>query len=189
MTRVYNKTLAVAVSWFLLLSSGIAGEPPTRDGSFSSVIFTSGPVSLQTIRESISRWEGYRTRPYKDRGAVCVGAGHNLTANREKVKSLYTTIEIEQYLYFDIARSVDVCRAGIERFDELPQDVQIVALNVAFTVGRVGFERFRDFRLALGYRAWGNAAVALGTSLWYKQVAPDRANWAYRVLLYHATRL
>lgn len=182
--------LAGAVSCLLLLPSFtvMAGEPPTRASPFYTTVSV-GPVTFQAIKDSILRWEGYRVRPYRDRGAICVGVGHNLSAARERVKPLYTAIEIEQYFCADVAWSLDAARSGIDRFDELPQDVQLVVFNIVFSVGRAGFERFRELRLALGYRAYGGAATALGTSLWYRQVASDRANWAYRILLYHATRL
>ena len=139
--------------------------------------------SLGIIRESLIKWEGYRLTPYKDGRATCVGVGHNLTARREKAKPRYTALEVERFLLRDIAAALDTCRAAVDRFDGLPDDVQLVCINVAFTCGRSGFMRFTNLRRALKYRAYELAASELGHSLWYRsQVSPARARWAYGVL-------
>ena len=141
--------------------------------------------SVAAVRESLIKWEGYRLTPYRDPSgrAVCVGVGHSLTAHREPVRVRYTAREVEKMLLRDIATALDTCRAAVDRFDDLPDDVQLVCLNLAFSCGRSGFMRFVNLRLALRYRAYELAASELGLSLWYRQQAsPERARWAYGVL-------
>lgn len=141
--------------------------------------------SVAAVRETLIKWEGYRLTPYRDPSgrATCVGVGHNLTAHKEPVKARYTTREVERMLLRDISTALDTCRAAIDRFDDLPDDVQLVCINVAFSCGRAGFMRFTNLRRALRYRAYGLAASELGHSLWYrKQASPERARWAYSVL-------
>ena len=82
----------------------------------------------------------------------------------------------------DISSSIDSCRAAIEGFDRLPDEVQLVCLNLAFTAGRNGLMRFTSLRRALGYRAFNSAATELRLSRWYGQVSPSRARWAHDVL-------
>jgi len=156
---------------------------------YLAILFSSSlgaAPSVAAIRENLIKWEGYRLTPYHDpsnRAVWCVGVGHSLTAHRERVKPRYTTHEIERFLLRDIATSLDTCRVAVERFDDLPDDVQLVCINVAFSCGRAGFMRFVNLRRALRYRAYELAASELGHSLWYqKQVAPARARWAYGVL-------
>lgn len=141
------------------------------------------PVGLATIRQHLVQWEGYRLTPYKDGpNGYSVGIGHSLFANGERVKPRYTAIEVERLLLRDIAWSLDSCRTGIDRFDDLPERVQLVAIGVAFTTGRTGFIRFSGFRRALSWRAFDMAASELGRSRWYTQVSARRANAYIRTL-------
>lgn len=140
---------------------------------------SAAPVTYAAIREDLIRWEGWRTRPYRD-GAKgwSVGVGHSLSSHREigRWDRPYTTHEIEQLLARDIAAAWDSCRAGIERFDDLPAEIQLVALGLAFTCGRTGFTRWVNLRRAASYRAYGAMAVELADSRWRTQVSAERFN-------------
>lgn len=150
---------------FLLLAASAQAAPP-----------------LGVIRDYLVRWEGYRLTPYKDRGHWSVGVGHNLTVNREPVRR-YSAAEVETLLWRDVSWALDVCRAGVTDFDDLPHDVQLVCIGLAFGVGRVGFMRFTNLRRALSWRAYHAASQELGLSKWYTQVSPARARAARQVLL------
>lgn len=139
-------------------------------------------LSYAAIRAHVIQYEGYRFVPYPDGPGWSVGAGHSLTANMEPRKARYTVAEVERYLRQDIAWSWDAARAGITDFDSLPQDAQLVAIGVAITVGRTGFERFSAFRFALSHRAFNAALTELGNSRWRRQVSLARANAYLRTL-------
>ena len=145
------------------------------------------PVTEGAIRAHLVQWEGYRLTAYRDgpRG-WSVGIGHSLTSNMEKVKrSAYTRAEIERFWAEDCSWAWDACRGGVERFDDLPQDIQLITLGVAFTCGRTGFARFVSFRRALGWRAFDLAATELATSRWYAQVSAARASTYVKTLREH----
>lgn len=130
--------------------------------------------SVATVRAHLIEHEGYRLTPYRDGPGYSVGIGHSLSANGERVKQRYTRAEVERLFLRDYAWALDSVRKGIRDFDDLPERAQLVALGVAWTTGRVGFERFIDFCRCLGYRAFDSAAIELRLSKWATQVSPKR---------------
>lgn len=140
------------------------------------------PLTIDRAYIAMVTWEGHRLVPYKDRDGWSVGVGHALTMHGEPVRRAYTRAEVYQLFLHDFAVSQEVCRAGVRDFDGLPEEVQLVALSVAWTCGPTGFMAFRDFRRALSRRAWTASATALYLSRWYGQVSPARANAAIATL-------
>ncbi len=132
----------------------------------------------------LTRWEGYRLRPYRDGNAWAVGVGHNLTARGEAVKPLYTAAEVRVLFTRDFAVARETCEQSIVGFATLPLEVQQVCLAVAFGTGRTGFARFKGFRLAVGRHAWNAAATELSVSKWARQVSRERADTAIQTLLH-----
>lgn len=133
------------------------------------------------IRAELVKWEGYRLVPYRDGAHWSVGIGHNLTVNRQPARR-YSPAEVERFFLADVSWALDACRKGISDFDDLPEQVQLVCISVAFGVGRTGFDRFRNFRLAMSYRAYDSAASELRLSKWATQVSPARRDHHIRVL-------
>ncbi len=140
------------------------------------------PLSTERAYADLVRWEGHKLIPYRDADGWSVGVGHALTRHGEPVKRVYTRAEVRTLFYHDLAVSLEACRAGVRDFDLLPEEVQLIALNVAWGVGPEGFMRFKGFRFALGRRTYNAAATELFLSKWYRQVSPSRANWAINAL-------
>ncbi len=141
------------------------------------------PLQTDLVMVELTRWEGHRLVSYKDGvHGWAVGIGHSLTQHGEPVRRLYTATEVRAFFYHDLAVALDTCRAGIDDFDSLPEEVRLVALNVAWGVGPSGFMAFKDLRRSLSRRAWTAATMSLYLSQWFHQVSPARANWAIAVL-------
>lgn len=130
----------------------------------------------------LTRWEGHRLVPYKDGDGFSVGVGHSLTRHGEPVRRVYTRAEVYQLFLRDLAVSIEVARAGVRDFDDLPDEVQLVVLNVVWSVGPTGFMRFKDLRFDLSHRLFDAAATELGVSRWHSQVSAARADWAINTL-------
>lgn len=141
------------------------------------------PITVEQARQHLIQWEGYHLTPYRDGSSWSVGIGHNLTAHGEVKRPRYSHLEVQRMFLKDLAWSLDALRKSIRAFDDLPQDVQLVALSVVWTTGRTGFNRFTSFRRALSYRAFNGAAHELALSRWAKQVSPSRRDHHVRVLL------
>jgi hypothetical protein len=112
-----------------------------------------------------------------------VGIGHNLTAHGRPVRR-YAAVEVERLFMQDFSVALDSCRKGIEDFDSLPVNLQILCISVHWGVGRTGFARFHDFRLAMSHRAYLLAASELRLSKWATQVS--RARRDHHVALLNA---
>lgn len=120
----------------------------------------------------------------RSNGERVVGIGHNVAFD-PTVKTRYTDTEIEQLFVRDYVIALGACRRGIKRFDELPLDVRLVCISLAFNVGPTGFQRFRYFRAAVGARFWEGAVTELRTSKWATQVQPRRLQAALNTLRSH----
>ncbi len=140
------------------------------------------PLDTSRVYAELVRWEGHRLVPYRDQDGWSVGVGHALTMHGEPVKRIYTRAEVYQLFLRDLAVSKEACRVGVRDFDDLPEEVQLIALQVAWTCGPSGFARFKDFRFCLSNRAYYAAATQLYLSRWYRQVSPARANAAITTL-------
>ncbi len=141
------------------------------------------PVDAATVRRSLIKWEGYYVVPYKDgRVNMSVGIGHNLTAHGEPVRPRYTAAQINAMFDRDLMVALRACRTGVERFDELPEEVQLVCISLVWTCGAKGFMRFKDVRSALSRRAYTASSTMLYLSNWFRTQPAARANWAVNTL-------
>lgn len=138
--------------------------------------------SLSQFRDSLIHWEGLKPTPYRDKGVLSVGIGHNTHFDSKPLKTHLTALEIEMLFRMDLSKALDAARKGVGDFDDLPNDIQLVVINLIWGVGRTGFMGFSNFRLCLTYRLYDSAATELADSRWYRQVGPARANWAYKTI-------
>lgn len=141
-------------------------------------------AELVTTSESLAYlrvWEGVSTTPYRDNGGYSVGVGHWL-GRTKPAKTRYTQVEILNLFYRDLAIALEACQKGVKGFADLPKDVQLVTLGLAWSVGPSGFQRFTNFRRALSRRAYNAASIELADSKWWGQVEAARARHSFNVL-------
>ncbi len=142
------------------------------------------PVDAVSVWGHLAQWEGWRLTPYRDgKTGWSVGLGHSLTAHAEPVKPHYTDAECRALYSRDLETARRGCRAAFKRFDDLPAEVQLVCLGLAWTCGNEGLMRFKQFRFAIDHRAWNAAATELSLSRWRYQVSRDRYEAAIHTLL------
>ncbi len=145
------------------------------------------PIPQHALFTHLRAFEGYSLTPYTDRdGSMCVGIGHNLTAHHEPIKRLYTDAEVCALFVKDLRAALDTCRVGVADFDELPENTQMIAVGLFWTVGRTGFMRFTRFREALSAQDYAIAAEELRRSKWFGQVSSQRSLEYIRALWAHA---
>jgi GH24 family phage-related lysozyme (muramidase) len=135
------------------------------------------------VYATLLKFEGLRLTPYQEKGGSdwIVGIGHNLSARRQKVRA-YSNREVYQFFQSDYAEMVKAARRLVVDFDELPEPAQLVVINLLWSVGPAGFAKFKNFRLALKYRAFNHARIELIDSKWASQVQPERLDWAVKSL-------
>jgi lysozyme len=117
--------------------------------------------------------EGYRKFPYKDsEGILTIGIGRNI---QDKGVS---RIEANYLLKNDILDAQDDLIRVIDNFDQLPEYVQIVLLDMAFNMGIVKLLDFEKMLHAVENKDFKNAAFEMMNSKWATQVGYRAKNLA-----------
>lgn len=161
----------------------------------------------------IEHWEGRRNQAYDDatgkpitpgsvvEGHPTVGVGFNLDASGasdtiealgldyDQVRSGEQTLTDEQIdTLFDqsVNQAVQGARQVVPSFDALPDDKQIVVVDMIFNLGLEGFSEFVHAIQAINNQDWATAAQQMQQSAWFRQVG-DRASADVNVMAGAAT--
>ena len=142
-------------------------------------------IDIQKAIALIDKHEGFRAHWYHDtRGFVTIGYGTNLDAagaiGHCKAAGLdWSALRAGQLITEDQARrlmeeaaqhAVHVALVIVVGLDEMPENVQLVVVDMVYNLGSAGFLEFHDMIAALGRRDWKAAAAAMKASAWYGQV-------------------
>lgn len=133
----------------------------------------------------IEPFEGRRHRAYRDsRGYLTIGVGFNLDragaaadinrllpgvsyrALRRRDMTL-TDAQIDVLLRHDAQRAIDTARRQVDGFDALPNDAQMIVIDMTFNTGSL--HKWRRLRAALAQQDYGSAAEAMHRSRWRRQ--------------------
>ncbi|KAK3597191.1 hypothetical protein CHS0354_003689 [Potamilus streckersoni] len=129
----------------------------------------------QKLRIEIIVDEGYVKEIYLTRNGVPhFGVSHRITRQDPE---FYTPVgtkvsrkRIEEAYQTDIKKAIQSCCSLFKDFQNLPDEVQLIILNMRFNMGHVSLIGFVKFRKAINSRDWENAAHEMEKSKWYKQV-------------------
>ncbi len=117
------------------------------------------------IEELLIKHEGLKLKPYKDtRGILTIGVGRNLEDNG---------IEQDEALYMlknDIKRCENELKEIFPDFDELPENVKLVLIDMIFNLGKSRFLTFKKMIQAVKERNWEAMIREMKNSQWCKQV-------------------
>ncbi len=143
-------------------------------------------MDRERLRKTVESHEGRRNRVYYDtRGIPTIGVGFNLM--RDDALDLLAALgySYEAVLHgheiSDLAidelfgRTLDEAIATAKHvigpaFDSLPDDVQILLVDLAFNLGGKRLSGFVRFIAAVCVHDWAGAAYELQHSRWYGQV-------------------
>jgi GH24 family phage-related lysozyme (muramidase) len=140
----------------------------------------------ETAKNLLERHEGKRNKMYLDtKGIPTVGIGFNLKRNdaREIIESLglnYNDVlsgrqsltDQQVYRIFDVnfKEAEQICRNIFPTFNNQPDSVKIVLVNMAFNLGEPRFRGFKKFISAIENKEYQKAAEEMKNSRWYGQV-------------------
>ncbi len=114
------------------------------------------------IVEKIKKHEGFRGMPYKDSlGYPTIGYGTKLPIDEEEAELL-----LKKRLN-DVRRELE---SRVDFFDNLPETIQEVLLDMAYNMGVPRLFTFRRMWEAVRDRDWKRMADEMVDSLWYRQV-------------------
>ena len=136
-------------------------------------------MNRELLKEQIKRHEGEVLEIYKDSlGYLTFGVGHlvreedpefgepeGTPVSQDRVDSVYD---------YDFDKHVEetkhVCQNHNMDFENLPEDIQHVLVNMCFNLGGTRLGKFRNMLNAVEDHDWERMAVEMEDSRWFKQV-------------------
>ena len=145
-------------------------------------------VDVSKVYEEISEDEGKILHCYMcSEGHKTVGIGHKVLQNDPEsnlpVHGPYDAVAGEQsidedrcYELFeeDVQIAIQGCQAIYDNWDDLPQEVRHVLVNMCFQLGQGGLSRFKNMNSAITEQLWNRVAEEMLDSRWARQT-PERA--------------
>jgi GH24 family phage-related lysozyme (muramidase) len=131
------------------------------------------------LKEQIKRHEGEVLEIYKDSlGYLTFGVGHLVTeddpefgqpegtpVSQERVDDVYAIDFIKH-----VNETKHVCENNNIDFDNLPEDIQHVLVNMCFNLGANRLGKFRNMLYACATSNWEEMARQMEDSKWFGQV-------------------
>ncbi len=145
-------------------------------------------VDVKQVYEEISSDEGKVLHAYLcSEHHKTVGIGHKVLET-DAESSLYVygigaDVADEQrisegrcYELFqkDVQIAIDGCAKIYDNWEELPQEIQHVLVNMCFQLGQGGLSKFKNFKTAIEDYQWQRASEEMMDSRWAGQT-PERA--------------
>jgi|TARA_B110000977_G_scaffold10569_1_gene13832 GH24 family phage-related lysozyme (muramidase) len=134
-------------------------------------------MNKSEVFETLKVDEGVKYEIYNDHlGYPTFGVGHLvLKTDPEYGQPTGTAItkeRVEECFDNDLGTAVSECHAlyGQGTFDNLPDEVQGILVNMMFNMGRTRLSKFKKMNAALLENDWKTAAVEGRDSRWHKQV-------------------
>ena len=134
-------------------------------------------MNRQEVFETLKIDEGVKYEIYKDHlGYPTFGVGHLvLDSDPEygaEVGTKITEERVAECFESDLDTSISECHAlyGEGNFDDFPDAVQGVLVNMMFNMGRTRLSKFKNFTAALENHDWPQAGIDGRDSLWHRQV-------------------
>ena len=146
-------------------------------------------VDVKDLYEEISADEGKVLHVYLcSELHATVGIGHKILdtdpekdldifgINWEEVPDDQYITEDRCYILFqeDVQIAISGCMKIYNNWDDLPQEVQHILVNMCFQLGQRGLSNFKQMGKAIEESDWGKASVEMMDSRWASQT-PERA--------------
>ena len=130
---------------------------------------------LDKLYEEIKADEGEILSIYKDHlGYDTFGIGHLVTEqDPEHGQPEGTPISqelVQAAFAIDIQKSIYYCEAQYNQWNNWPEEVRLIMVNMMFNMGPTRMAKFKNMHSALSMQDWKQAAAEGRDSLWYRQV-------------------
>ena len=132
-------------------------------------------MNLVTLQDEIANDEGVKYELYRcSEGHLTGGIGHLITEWDEDFygKPIGTKVPHEQvndWFERDIQVSIKDCKDIFNNFDNLPEDIQHVLINMSFQLGKPRLSKFKKMIAAVEAGDYQEMANQMEDSRWYKQ--------------------
>lgn len=137
-------------------------------------------MNIEQLREELKEDEGCKYEVYLDHlGLPTHGIGHLITEwDEEYGKEVGTPVSEERVnncFQTDVHGTIEECKKLFDKFDDLPEEVQLILCNMMFNMGRPRLSKFLKLNDAIANENWLEASIQMEDSRWHKQVT-NRAN-------------
>lgn len=136
-------------------------------------------MNKDVLKEQIKRHEGEVLEIYKDSlGYLTFGVGHlvreddpefgepeGTPVSQERVDAVYD-IDFDKH----VDETLHVCKDHNIDFDNLPEEIQHVLVNMCFNLGANRLGKFRNMLYACATSNWEEMAIQMEDSKWFGQV-------------------
>jgi len=127
-------------------------------------------MQFNKIKNQLIEHEGLKLKPYRcPAGKLTIGIGRNLDDKG------ITESEAKDLLYNDLRECLYDLRGMFLEFDNLPENIQLVLVDMRFQLGPKRFRTFKKMIRAVDEKDWHEMIRQMKDSAWYGQV-PNRAN-------------
>ena len=132
-------------------------------------------MNIERVQKQLEIDEGVVYEIYTDHlGYPTFGIGHLITKNdpefEEPVGTPVSKERVDSVFAIDIKIAEDECCVLYPFWEELPEEVQEILVNMMFNLGRPRLTKFKKMNAALEMGDWKTAAVEGRDSRWYHQV-------------------
>ncbi len=145
-------------------------------------------VDVTQVYEEIAADEGKILHCYMcSENFKTVGIGHKVLPNDPEsnlpVHGAYDDVPEEEgiteercYELFqnDVQIAIDGCSAIYANWENLPQEMRHILVNMCFQIGQGGLSKFENMNSAVEQEAWGMVSLEMMDSRWAQQT-PERA--------------
>ena len=132
-------------------------------------------MNIEQVQKQLEIDEGVVYKIYTDHlGYPTFGIGHLITKNdpefEEPVGTPVSKERVDSVFAVDIKIAEDECCVLYPFWEELPEEVQEILVNMMFNLGRPRLTKFKKMNAALEMGDWKTAAIEGRDSRWYHQV-------------------
>ena len=132
-------------------------------------------MNIEQVQKQLEIDEGVVYKIYTDHlGYPTFGIGHLITKNdpefEEPVGTPVSKERVDSVFAIDIKIAEDECCLLYPFWEELPEDVEEILVNMMFNLGRPRLTKFKKMNAALEMGDWKTAAIEGRDSRWYHQV-------------------
>ena len=134
-------------------------------------------MNREAVYEQLKIDEGVEYVIYNDHlGYPTFGVGHLILESdpefSQPTGTAVTEQRVKECFEADLDLAIGECDAlyGRGNFNDLPDEVQQILVNMMFNMGRTRLSKFKNFNAAILDHDWKTAAVEGRDSLWYRQV-------------------
>ena len=132
-------------------------------------------MNIERVQKQLEIDEGVVYKIYTDHvGYPTFGIGHLITKNdpefEEPVGTPVSKERVDSVFAIDLKIAEDECCVLYPFWEELPEEVQEILVNMMFNLGRPRLTKFKKMNAALEMGDWKTAAVEGRDSRWYHHV-------------------